>query len=164
MVSTSDCGSENPGSIPGSGNFYYHFYIIELFIILASCISGKILYDKMMRRWIFFNHTHHLTEASRLTLREAPSRISSIMPAICFIFYLWTLILLDLSIAISLIFAIPLASFSFLFWGYYNYAICCIFILLVVSSHPSTNALCFENSCVYLSVIWLSNMRVIYSL
>ena len=22
MVSTSDCGSENPGSIPGSGNFF----------------------------------------------------------------------------------------------------------------------------------------------
>ena len=35
MVSTSDCGSENPGSNPGSGNF-----------LLLENLSKKIGFDK----------------------------------------------------------------------------------------------------------------------
>ena len=32
VVSTSDCGSENPGSNPGSGNFYILSYFLNNFI------------------------------------------------------------------------------------------------------------------------------------
>ena len=39
MVSTSDCGSENPGSNPGSGNF---FIFLQLdFVIFYSIYKDK---------------------------------------------------------------------------------------------------------------------------
>ncbi len=42
VVSTSDCGSENPGSNPGSGNFLYLFVFFNYFINVGLISEGTV--------------------------------------------------------------------------------------------------------------------------